>query len=106
MGEHDSADNLAWSPCGRFVVSTVLSPLGNDDDGNSATDNAWVMYNFQGDDIARQNYKGTKGSSKCLYSFDWRPRPPSLLTARHKADITKRLRKDYWNEFEETDKKI
>lgn len=104
--EHDSAENLTWSPCGRFVVSTVFSPLSQDNDGAGATDNAWVMYNFQGDDIAKQTYKGTKGSSKCLYSFDWRPRPPSLLNNKQKADIQRRLRDDYWDEFEEVDKQI
>jgi len=105
--DHDSADSLAWSPCGRFVVSTVCTPITNgDDDGAGATDNAWVMYNFQGDEIATQRYKGTKSQNKCLFTFDWRPRPPSLLTQKHKEKIRRRLRDDYWEEFEETDKQI
>jgi len=100
---HDSAEDLYWSPCGRFVVSTVCTPLSEDDEGAVSTDNAWVMYNFQGDDVARQEYKGTKGSSKCLFSFSWRPRPPSLLTEEHKADVLRRLRDEYWEKFENDD---
>jgi len=103
---HDSAEDLYWSPCGRFVVSTVCTALSEDDEGAVSTDNAWVMYNFQGDDVARQEYKGVKGSSKCLFSFTWRPRPKSLFTEEQKADVSSRLRDEYWEKFYDADLEI
>lgn len=104
---HDSAEEPFWSPCGRFLVSTVCSPLRDDDGEAMSTDNAVVMYNFQGDEIARMEFKGAKGgAAKCLFSFAWRPRPKSLVTEEMKQDIQKRLKKQYWEEFSEADKKI
>jgi len=105
---HEGASELSWDPSGRFLVSSVVSDLGlADEDYGAATDNGWVMYNFQGERIASQDFKGGNGKQKqCLFSFQWRPRPPSLMSADHKADIAKNLKKKYWETFKKQDEEI
>jgi len=107
---HEGAEEIQWCPSGRFVVSTVVSELpdpGDSESHHGATDNAWVMYNFQGDEIAHHDYKGaSKNEQKCLFSFQFRPRPPSLLTPEQEEGVRKRLRTEYWDVFEKQDREI
>jgi len=105
---HEGAAEVAWDPSGRFLVSSVVSDLGLADEGyGAATDNGWVMYNFQGEKIAQQDFKGGNGKQKqCLFSFQWRPRPPSLLLEKQKKEIEKTLKKTYWDEFKRQDEEI
>lgn len=107
---HEGAEEIQWCPSGRFVISTVVSELpepGDSDSYHGATDNAWVMYNFQGDEIARHDYKGaSKSEQKCLFSFQFRPRPPSLLNADQEESVRRRLRTEYWEMFEKQDREI
>jgi len=106
--EHDSAEDLYWSPCGRFCVSTVTSKIEQDEDAPAATDNAWVMFNFQGEEIARREFKGTKMDKKMLFSFQWRPRPKSLVGDKEKEEIKRNILEDtkLWKSYEKADQKI
>jgi len=105
---HSSAEDLQWDPSGRFVISIVATDMDDDEkDEYGATDNAWVMYNFQGDVIAQQQYKGFQSKdNSCLYSFQWRPRPKSLLSDDEKLKIKRNLKQDHWVEFEKADIRI
>jgi len=105
---HEGASEICWDPSGRFLVSSVVSDLSAaDEDYGAATDNGWVMYNFQGEKIAQQDYKGGNGKQKqCLFSFLWRPRPKSLLSDAQKQEIAKNLKKKYWDEFKKQDEEI
>lgn len=104
---HEGSSEVCWDPSGRFVVSTVVSDLQETDDYGAATDNGWVMYNFQGEKIAHHDFKGGSGKSRqCLFSFQWRPRPPSLLTESQKQDIAKNLKRNYWDDFKKQDEEI
>jgi len=105
---HEGASEVMWDPSGRFVVSTVVSELNPEEEFGAATDNGWVMYNFQGEKIAQQDYKGNSAgrTKQCLFSFQWRPRPPSLLNEEQKSEIMKNLKKKYWDDFKRQDEDI
>ena len=62
--------DIEWDPTGRYVVSYVSY-------WNWKAENAYILWNFQGKQLQKQNYDK-------LYKFSWRPRPPTMITEEHK----------------------
>jgi translation initiation factor 3 subunit B len=106
---HEGSQNIHWSPCGRYVVSTLVSQLTDINDSSQYTKehNGWKMYNYKGDEIIHNKYKiDEKNNKKTFYSFCWRPRPKSILSNEEKLKIKKDLKDKYWVKYEMYDKKV
>ncbi|EGD76223.1 eukaryotic initiation factor 3B [Salpingoeca rosetta] len=89
-GAHDNVSMGTWDPTGRFFVSAVTRAGANLDFG-------YKMWWFTGSLVdEREEHAG-------LWSFQWRPRPASLLTEEEEAEVKKTL-KSHWKQFEEADK--
>ncbi|KAG8227382.1 hypothetical protein J437_LFUL000390 [Ladona fulva] len=87
--EHFGISDVEWDPTGRYVVT------GNSI-WKSKVDNGFVLYSFQGKCIKRNNVEG-------FCQLLWRPRPPSLLSAKQQKEIKKSLKK-YSVQFESKDR--
>ena len=71
--EHDHMSDIEWDPTGRYLVTYVSN-------WNWKAENAYIMWNFQGKQLQKQNYDK-------LFKFSWRPRPPTLITEEHKKVV-------------------
>lgn len=89
--EHFQCNDLQWDPSGRFVVTCVTY-------WRNVTDNAYVIWTLYGKELCRVNVNQ-------LYQFAWRPRPKSLLSAKHEKDVKKKL-KERKERYEREDKDL
>jgi translation initiation factor 3 subunit B len=89
QGEHFMASEVLWDPTGRYVI-TVVSFLRHQ------SDTGYYVWSFQGKLL--QKYIIPK-----FYSLEWRPQPPSLLSAKDIQWCEKNY-KQYQAEFEAQDK--
>eukprot|EP00287_Rhodomonas_sp_CCMP768_P016914 CAMPEP_0202816822 /NCGR_PEP_ID=MMETSP1389-20130828/7203_1 /ASSEMBLY_ACC=CAM_ASM_000865 /TAXON_ID=302021 /ORGANISM="Rhodomonas sp., Strain CCMP768" /LENGTH=668 /DNA_ID=CAMNT_0049488933 /DNA_START=11 /DNA_END=2017 /DNA_ORIENTATION=- len=88
--EHFMCTDLCWDPTGRYVctyVSAFRQPM----------ENGYVIWNFAGKAQHRVN-------KDKFFQFIWRPRPPSLLSAKQEREIRKAL-PDYSAKYQEEDRK-
>jgi len=88
-GEHFMVTHLAWDPTGRYVCSSNSY-------GGHSVENGYFMWSFQGTKLYETSLEG-------FVQFQWRPRPPSLLTEAHLKEIKKNM-KSYARDFEIKDK--
>jgi translation initiation factor 3 subunit B len=87
-GDHYGVSALKWDPTGRYVctyVSAWRSPL----------DNGYIIRTFKGDVV----HKVLKDQ---FFDFQWRLRPPSLLSPEKEAEIRLNL-KEYAARFQKED---
>lgn len=87
--DHFRASEVKWDPTGRYVVTGVSSWKVKEDTG-------YNMYSFQGRIIRRVTLKN-------FVQFQWRPRPPTLLSDEEQKEIYKNLKK-YYPIFEQKDR--
>lgn len=87
--DHFRASEVKWDPTGRYVVTGVSAWKFKEDTG-------YNMYSFQGRIIRRVVLKN-------FVQFQWRPRPPTLLTEEEQKEIYKNLKK-YYSMFEQKDR--
>ncbi|XP_044985379.1 eukaryotic translation initiation factor 3 subunit B-like [Hordeum vulgare subsp. vulgare] len=89
-GEHFMATDIMWDPTGRFLATAVTSV--------HEMENGFQIWSFNGKLI----YKISKDH---FYQFQWRPRPPSLLTPEKEEDISKNLKR-YSKKYEQEDQDV
>jgi translation initiation factor 3 subunit B len=79
QAEHFMATDVEWDPTGRYVA-TIVSWWGH------KVDNAYWLWNFQGKLLCKQPLDR-------VCQLQWRPRPPSLLSADQLKEIKKNMKK-------------
>ncbi|KAL7288389.1 hypothetical protein TKK_0017480 [Trichogramma kaykai] len=89
LTDHYQTSDVEWDPTGRYVVTSVSS-------WKTSVDNGYWLWTFQGRILKRINLNQ-------FNQFNWRPRPPSLLTPEQIKDIKKNLKK-YSSQFESKDR--
>jgi len=95
---HPSMTGLHWSPCGRYVVSSVCQEYSKTSH-SEASDCGYTLWNFQGEQIATFPYNQ-------FLQFCWRPRPPSLLDPGTIKEIRERKYKEHRYRFQQIDHQI
>ena len=83
--EHYLCSNISWDPSGRIVTTQVSQAIKNPNP-RYTNSNAFNMWTFQGYPIYDE-------SKQKLFQFEWRPRPPSLLSKEERADVKANLKK-------------
>ena len=86
--DHYMVSALKWDPTGRYVCTYVSA-------WKMQLENGYVIRTFKGDVV----HKVLKDQ---FYDFQWRPRPPTLLTKEKEAAIRKNL-KVYAAKYKEED---
>ncbi|KAF7085558.1 hypothetical protein CFC21_088970 [Triticum aestivum] len=89
-GEHFMATDIMWDPTGRYLATAVTSV--------HEMENGFQIWSFNG----KQIYNVSKDH---FYQFQWRPRPPSLLTPEKEEDISKNLKR-YSKKYEHEDQDV
>ncbi|THU54819.1 hypothetical protein C4D60_Mb11t00070 [Musa balbisiana] len=89
-GEHFMATDIEWDPTGRYVATAVTSV--------HEMENGFHIWSFSGKLLYRI-------SRDHFYQFEWRPRPPSLLSAEKEEEIAKNLKK-YSKKYEAEDQDV
>ena len=84
------ATDIMWDPTGRYLATAVTSV--------HEMENGFQIWSFNG----KQIYKVSKDH---FYQFQWRPRPPSLLTPEKEEDISKNLKR-YSKKYEQEDQDV
>lgn len=83
--EHYLCTTVAWDPSGRIVTTAVTQAITNPNP-RFTNSNAFNLWTFQGQPIFDE-------SKQKLFLFLWRPRPPSLLSQKERADVKANLKK-------------
>lgn len=94
--EHFMCTDVQWDPSGRIVASVVCQPLFGAASMRHQLENGYCLWSFQGTPLYRMQKQN-------FYQFEWRPRPPSLLTAEEQKDVVKNI-KEKRRKFEEMDR--
>jgi len=89
--EHYMATDIEWDPSGRYFMSGVSF-------WSQRVDNGYFIWSFQGKILQRHPLKE-------FCSFQWRPRPKTLLSEEEKNNIKKDMKR-YQKMFEAKDKMI
>lgn len=76
--EHFACNQVQWDPSGRFVATAVTCWRNN-------SDNGYIIWTLYGKELCRVNVDQ-------LFQFQWRPRPPSLLTPKKEREVKKNLK--------------
>jgi len=95
---HPSMTGLHWSPCGRYVVTSVCQEYAKSNH-SEASDCGYTLRSFQGEEIATFQYNQ-------FLQFLWRPRPPSLLDPAAEKEIRARKYKEHRYRFQQIDHQI
>jgi len=81
--EHYRCTDICWDPSGRLVATVVATGF----DGSGAIgDNGYNLWSFQGNAV----HVETKSK---FFSYEWRPRPKSLLSEKQVRTVIKNLKK-------------
>ncbi|KAK3130438.1 hypothetical protein QOZ80_6BG0493420 [Eleusine coracana subsp. coracana] len=88
--EHFMATDVMWDPTGRYVATVVTAV--------HEMENGFQMWSLNG----KQIYKVLEDS---LFQFQWRPRPPSLLTPEKEGEILRNLSR-YSRRYEQEDQDV
>lgn len=93
IGEQFNCTGVAWDPTGRYVAAIT--------DNTSDIEQGFSIWSYNG----KLLYKMLKDG---LESFEWRPRPPSILTSKQKYNINKQLKlhKKYYDKEDDALLKI
>lgn len=86
-GEHFMATECEWDPTGRYVATSVTA--------QNQMENGYDIWSFAGQLL----YKTPRDR---FFQFQWRPRPPSLLSEEKLREIAKGLKK-YSKRYDEED---
>lgn len=89
--QHFLCNEVQWDPSGRFVASFVTC-------WRNSNENGYVIWTMYGKELCRVGVD-------MLYQFAWRPRPPSLLSAKQKKAVKKSL-KTRKEKYEREDKDL
>jgi translation initiation factor 3 subunit B len=89
--EHFMATDIEWDPTGRFVATSVQALRHN-------MENGYNIWTSQGRQLCRVPLEH-------FQKLQWRPRPPTLLTAQDEKKLMKDLKK-YRAQFTEIDDAI
>ncbi|KAI3648765.1 hypothetical protein MP228_006619 [Amoeboaphelidium protococcarum] len=88
---HFNASSVEFDPSGRYLLSLVSY-------FNIVSENGFIIWNMKGEIVSKNVLP------KCKMA-EWRPRPPSMLSAEQIKDIKKNLSK-YSQKYDEQDKKF
>ena len=83
--EHYLCTSIAWDPSGRIVTTAVTQAI-TDPNPRFTNSNAYNLWTFQDQPIHDE-------SKQKLFQFLWRPRPPSLLSQKERAEVKANLKK-------------
>ena len=89
--EHFLCNDVQWDPSGRFVTTSVTC-------WRNSNDNGYRIWSLYGKELCHI-------SVETLYQFSWRPRPPSLLSAKQTREVKKSL-KNKRERYEKEDKDL
>ncbi|KAJ3697547.1 hypothetical protein LUZ61_001252 [Rhynchospora tenuis] len=89
-GEHFKCTDIDWDPTGRYVATAVTSV--------HEMENGFHIWSFNG----KLLYRIPKDH---LFQFQWRPRPPSLLSPKKEEEISRNLPK-YSKKYEAEDQDV
>lgn len=78
--EHFMCTDIKWSPCGRIVATAVCQGLYEAPSMRMSMQAGYRLYSFMGTQLHKEEQQE-------FYSFDWRPRPATLLTADMKKKV-------------------
>ncbi|XP_074274818.1 eukaryotic translation initiation factor 3 subunit B-like isoform X2 [Silene latifolia] len=90
MAEHFMCTDIEWDPSGRYVATVVTAV--------HEMENGFNIWSFHG----KLLYRIMKDN---LSQFQWRPRPPSLLSSEKEEEIAKNLKK-YAKKYEVEDQDV
>ncbi|CAG9463948.1 unnamed protein product [Pedinophyceae sp. YPF-701] len=91
LAEHFMCTDLLWDPTGRYLCSLVDCKMNQMESG-------LTIWSFSGRELYRE-------PREALLQFQWRPRPPTLLSAEEEKQVQKDLRK-YTKKFELEDQAL
>ncbi|KAJ9133310.1 Eukaryotic translation initiation factor 3 subunit B [Pleurostoma richardsiae] len=86
--EHYGVTDIEWDPSGRYVATWASS-------WKHQMENGYHLYDFRGELLREEHIEKFK-------QWQWRPRPPTLLSKEEQKQIRKNLR-EYSRLFEEED---
>jgi len=93
VSEHFQCTDVEWDPSGRYVLTAVCRPLHSGPDAwKYGMDSGYKIWNMHGQCLQTVPVES-------LYQAMWRPRPPTLLSKDHVANIKKQLKAKYWGQF-------
>ncbi|KAL2019335.1 hypothetical protein VTK56DRAFT_9715 [Thermocarpiscus australiensis] len=87
-GEHYGMTDVEWDPSGRYVATWASV-------WKHSMENGYHLYDFKGELLREEHIDKFK-------QWQWRPRPPTLLTKEEQKQIRKNLR-EYSRVFEQED---
>ncbi|KEG03642.1 eukaryotic translation initiation factor 3 subunit B, putative [Plasmodium vinckei vinckei] len=98
--EHLLVNSVAWSNCGRYLVTSVsnLSGISSSNYKEENSETGFYIWTFQGRCLMTVK-------KPSFYQFFFRPHPKSLFSDKLKIDIKNNL-KDYSKKFDVIDEKI
>ncbi|KAK3940900.1 Eukaryotic translation initiation factor 3 subunit B [Diplogelasinospora grovesii] len=86
--DHYGVTDVEWDPSGRFVATWASS-------WKHSMENGYHLYDFKGEQLREEPIEKFK-------QWQWRPRPPTLLTKEEQKTIRRNLR-EYSRVFEQED---
>lgn len=86
--DHYGVTDVEWDPSGRFVATWASA-------WKHAMENGYHLYDFKGEQLREEPIEKFK-------QWQWRPRPPTLLTKEEQKTIRKNLR-EFSRVFEQED---
>ncbi|PHH70468.1 hypothetical protein CDD80_5995 [Ophiocordyceps camponoti-rufipedis] len=86
--DHYGVTDVEWDPSGRFVATWASF-------WKHSMENGYHLYDFKGEALREEPMEKFK-------QFQWRPRPPTLLTKEEQKQVRKNLR-EYSRVFEQED---
>ena len=89
-GEHYMCTEVHWDPTGRYLATVVTAA--------NTSDNGYYVWSFAGQLLYR-------AERNRFFQFQWRPRPPSLLSAERRRAVAKNLR-HYSKKYDEEDEAL
>ena len=95
---HLMCREVLWDPTGRYVITAVTQPPGEENDFRSSMENGYKLWTMQGQEIAKSTFK-------TLYQVMWRPRPDLILSTEEVKKIEQNL-KQYQGRFQREDDEI
>lgn len=87
-GDHYGITDVEWDPSGRYVATWASA-------WKHTMENGYHLYDFKGELLREEHIEKFK-------QWQWRPRPPTLLTKEEQKQIRKNLR-EYSRIFEQED---
>eukprot|EP00940_MAST-03C_sp_MAST-3C-sp2_P000187 g187.t1 len=93
--DHAMCSTVQWDPSGRICATAVTQLIGESASMAVARTSGYQLWSFTGKSLHTERQHN-------FYSFEWRPRPPSVLSEDDKKDIMKN-KKDWTKQFAKQD---